>query len=90
MEVWQCGYGSFHKVAQYNHAIRLIRMPIWAFYKLSEEVGDPPAKIIFAEFVPRSGSTLMCRPAVRSHREMCRLLRAECYHVLQDRQRFRQ
>jgi hypothetical protein len=61
VEVWQNRYGSFHKVAQYNHATYLIRMPLWAFYKLSEEVGDPPVKIIFAEFVPRSGSTLMCQ-----------------------------
>ncbi|ELU11416.1 hypothetical protein CAPTEDRAFT_193818, partial [Capitella teleta] len=61
IQVWQSQHGSFHKPAQFHTAIRYIRMPTWAFNKLADDIGEPPAKVIIIEFLPRSGSTLLCQ-----------------------------
>ena len=61
VEAWRHQYGSFHKQAQFDYAIKVIRMPLYAFHRLASEVGDPAANLIFMNFIPRSGSTLMCR-----------------------------
>ena len=35
-------------------------MPLHSFYTLAEEVGKPKQTLIFMEYIPRSGSTLLC------------------------------
>jgi hypothetical protein len=61
VQTWKTEFGSFNKPAQFNHAIRVIRMPMWAANRLADEMGDPQAPVVFAIYLPRSGSTLMLR-----------------------------
>ena len=63
VHVWQLKYGSFHKLAQHSHACKIIKMPAHSFYQLASEVCIPNNKLIFADFIPRTGSTLLCNLA---------------------------
>ena len=61
IETWRNIYSGFHKVAQHKYAVNIIRMPLHAFYKLADELGDPKETLIFYYFTPRSGSTVLCK-----------------------------
>ena len=59
MDITQSKYGAFVKISQFNLAKKLIIMPISAFHKLGENVGQTKAKIIFICNTARCGSTLV-------------------------------
>lgn len=61
VEVWRSCYGAFHRLAQFEHALRLVRLPLYAFHELADKTGDPPARLVIIMFPPRSGSTLLCQ-----------------------------
>ena len=52
-------YGSFVRTSQYKQARRFIIMPISAFHRLGEKLGQTSAKIIFLCNTSRCGSTLV-------------------------------
>ncbi|ELT98497.1 hypothetical protein CAPTEDRAFT_207591 [Capitella teleta] len=58
VEVWKSCFSPFHKIAQLEHAVNVIRMPLQSLYRLTNEMNDIEAKIVFIEFMARSGSTL--------------------------------
>ena len=59
--LWRSKYGSFMRHAQVEFCHRLIVMPLTAFHRLAEEIGDPQAKIIFGFTTARCGSTLLAQ-----------------------------
>ncbi|ELT93002.1 hypothetical protein CAPTEDRAFT_190522 [Capitella teleta] len=61
VEVWRNEVGPFHKAAQYENAEFVIRMPLGAFFALADDLGEIQEKLIFVDFIPRSGSTLLCK-----------------------------
>lgn len=61
LEVWKNSVNPFHKAGQFENAVYVIRMPLEAFYTLADELGPIQETLIFVEFIPRSGSTLLCR-----------------------------
>jgi hypothetical protein len=44
---------------QFNHCEKLVRIPLEAFIRLAEEVGDPPGKLVLLSNSGRCGSTLL-------------------------------
>ena len=52
-------YGAFLRQAQFENARRIIKLPIAAFHKMAEEIGDPTAQIVFVTNTARCGSTLL-------------------------------
>ncbi|ELT87318.1 hypothetical protein CAPTEDRAFT_189114 [Capitella teleta] len=61
VDVSRMKYGAFHRQAQFKQAIRLITMPMYAFHRLAQKVGPPRSRVIFLEYLPRTGSTLACK-----------------------------
>ena len=59
IDVSHSDYGSFIRVAQFENARRVIKIPIAAFHKMAEEIGDPEGKVIFVTNTARCGSTLI-------------------------------
>ncbi|ELT94201.1 hypothetical protein CAPTEDRAFT_210107, partial [Capitella teleta] len=59
VEVWKSCFSPFHKIAQLEHAVNVIRMPLQSLYRLTNEMDDIEAKIVFIEFMARSGSTFL-------------------------------
>ena len=59
VEVWKSKYSAFHKIAQHEYAKKVVKMPLSSFYRLAEELGVIKQQLIFIDFVPRSGSTLI-------------------------------
>ncbi|ELU15372.1 hypothetical protein CAPTEDRAFT_199450 [Capitella teleta] len=59
VEVWKNEYSAFHKIAQHEYAKNVIKMPLRSFYLLADKISDIKQKLIFLDFVPRSGSTLV-------------------------------
>ncbi|ELT98622.1 hypothetical protein CAPTEDRAFT_190837 [Capitella teleta] len=59
VEVWKSEYSAFHKIAQHEHAENVIKMPLRSFYLLADKISDVKQTLIFLDFVPRSGSTLV-------------------------------
>ncbi|ELU15371.1 hypothetical protein CAPTEDRAFT_199449 [Capitella teleta] len=59
VEVWKSEYSAFHKIAQHEYAKNVIKMPLRSFYLLADKISDIKQKLIFLDFVPRSGSTLV-------------------------------
>ena len=52
-------YGAFLRQAQFENARRIIKLPIAAFHKMAEEIGDPTGEIVFITNTARCGSTLL-------------------------------
>lgn len=59
VEVWRSKYSAFHKIAQHEYAKKVIKMPLSSFYQLADQLEEVKETLIFIEFVPRSGSTLL-------------------------------
>jgi len=59
IDVAHSDYGSFIRVAQFENARRVVKVPIAAFHKLAEEIGDPSGEIVFVTNTTRCGSTLL-------------------------------
>ncbi|XP_064637315.1 uncharacterized protein LOC135493716 [Lineus longissimus] len=59
LDIFHSDHGPFFYLAQYNHAMQYITMPIWAFHRLADEVGDPEVKVILLSNTGRCGSTLV-------------------------------
>ena len=59
IDVSHSDYGSFIRVAQFENARRLIKVPISAFHKMAEEIGDPTGELVFVTNTSRCGSTLL-------------------------------
>ena len=51
----------FIRVAQFQSAQRIIKLPIEAFHKLAEWIGDPNGEVVFVTNTSRCGSTLLCQ-----------------------------
>jgi hypothetical protein len=52
-------YGSFIRVAQFENARRIVKVPIEAFHKMAEDLGDPKGELVFVTNTSRCGSTLL-------------------------------
>lgn len=51
---------AFYYSAQYQHARRVIRLPIDEFHKLAAAIGDPPkGRVVYLYSTGRCGSTLL-------------------------------
>jgi hypothetical protein len=59
LDVTHSDYGAFLRVAQFENARRIVRVPIEAFHRLAESLGDPKGKIVFVTNTGRCGSTLL-------------------------------
>lgn len=59
IQVWRTQYGAFLKLAQIPNCCRLLFVPLGAFHRLSETVGDPDATLVFLHSTGRCGSTLV-------------------------------
>ena len=59
IDVSHSDYGSFIRVAQFENARRIIKVPISAFHKMAEEIGDPTGELVFVTNTARCGSTLL-------------------------------
>jgi hypothetical protein len=51
--------GSFLRVAQFEKARRIVKVPIQAFHSMAEKIGDPDGEIVFVTNTTRCGSTLL-------------------------------
>ena len=51
--------GPFLRAAQFEHARRIIKLPIAAVHRMAEEIGDPTGEIVFLSNTFRCGSTLL-------------------------------
>ena len=51
--------GPFLRAAQFENARRIIKIPIAAFHRMAEEIGDPTGEIVFLTNTCRCGSTLL-------------------------------
>ena len=61
VDVNYSGHGSFIRVAQFKHARRIVKLPMHAFHKLADEIGDPDGQMVFVTNTGRCGSTLLCQ-----------------------------
>jgi hypothetical protein len=59
MQLWRSRYSPFLKNAQMEYGHRLIIIPLAAFHRMSDELGDPKGKIILLFSTGRCGSTLL-------------------------------
>lgn len=59
MQLWRSKYSAFMKNAQMEYGRRLIVIPLAAFHRMSEELGDPKGKLILLFNTGRCGSTLL-------------------------------
>jgi hypothetical protein len=59
MHVWRSEYNSFMRMAQSKFSKRLLIVPLSAFHRMAETIGDPKAQIIFLFNTARCGSTLL-------------------------------
>ena len=59
VDVTRSDTSCFMRIAQFDHAKRLISLPIASFHKLGRFLGRPKAKIIFVNNTTRCGSTLL-------------------------------
>jgi hypothetical protein len=59
MQLWKSRYNPFIKNAQMEYGHRLIVIPLAAFHRMSEELGDPKGKLILLFNTGRCGSTLL-------------------------------
>lgn len=59
IEVWRSECSAFHKIAQHEFSEKIIKMPLSSLYQLADGLGKIKETLIFIEFVPRSGSTLL-------------------------------
>ena len=61
VEEWRLSVNAFHKIAQFENAVRIVKIPLNAFNKLSRTLRkQSQPKIILGYSSARSGSTLMC------------------------------
>ncbi|CAH1785753.1 unnamed protein product [Owenia fusiformis] len=59
INVYSSDVNPFFYIAQYKHAVRLIKMPFDSFTKLADEIGDPKMKVILISSTGRCGSTIL-------------------------------
>ncbi|ELT94410.1 hypothetical protein CAPTEDRAFT_197505 [Capitella teleta] len=59
LDVTLSDVASFMRVAQFQHAKRLIYMPIESFHKIGQQLGRPKANITFVNNTTRCGSTVL-------------------------------
>jgi len=59
MHLWRGEYGPFMYMAQMKYCRRVIVVPLSAFHRLAEQIGDPDAELIFLFNTTRCGSTLL-------------------------------
>jgi hypothetical protein len=69
MHVWRAEYHSFMHAAQYKFSKRLLIVPLPAFHRMAETIGDPKAQIIFLFNTARCGSTLLTQ--IMEHTGRC-------------------
>ncbi len=58
-------------LAQYEKAVGLITMPLWAFHRLADEVGSPEKQVGFIFMSSRCGSTLLTQALNRVPKTRC-------------------
>ncbi|CAH1785752.1 unnamed protein product [Owenia fusiformis] len=59
INVYSSDVNPFFYISQFQHAVRLIKMPFDSFTKLADETGDPKMKVILISSTGRCGSTLL-------------------------------
>jgi hypothetical protein len=59
LDVWRAGVSPFLMAAQFEHAVRIHRLPIAAFHRLADRLGDPKGRLIFLTNTARCGSTML-------------------------------
>jgi len=69
MLLWKSEYSSFLRLAQLTYGVRFIFVPLYAFHRMSDAIGDPKATITFLINTGRCGSTLMNQ--VMEYTERC-------------------
>ena len=60
VDVTNTDFSSFMKIAQFIYAKKVIILPIEAFHRLADQLGDPEG-LVFVGNTGRCGSTLLCR-----------------------------
>ena len=71
IDVTKSSTNCFLRAAQYEHAKRLIILPMSSFQALAAEVGDPVAKVIILTNTGRCGSTLVTQIFENTGRCVC-------------------
>lgn len=61
MRLWKSEVNSFMRFAQMAHHKRLIFVPLSAFHRVSDVIGDPKGELILLLNTARCGSTLICQ-----------------------------
>jgi hypothetical protein len=56
--LWKSEYSSFIRLAQIEHGVRLLFVPMPAFLRMAEERGEPSETMVFLFNTARCGSTL--------------------------------
>ena len=69
VQQWRNEYGAFHKVVQYQQAVRVIILPMHAATRLSRTLGDPKARLVFLSNTARCGGTLLSQ--IFEHTSKC-------------------
>ncbi|CAH1801112.1 unnamed protein product [Owenia fusiformis] len=59
INIYSSDVHPFFYVAQFNHAVRVIKMPFGSFTKIANEIGDPRMQVVLISSTGRCGSTLL-------------------------------
>ena len=73
MHLWRGEYGPFMYTAQMKYCRRVIVVPLSAFHRMAEQIGDPDAELIFLFNTARCGSTLVTQVFANSYRRLKRI-----------------
>ena len=73
MHLWRGEYGPFMYMAQMKYCRRVIVVPLSAFHRMAEQIGDPDAELIFLFNTTRCGSTLVTQVFANSYRRLKRI-----------------
>lgn len=58
-DIFDCRKSPFIHIGQFKESVRIITMPLSAFFRCAEELGDPKSKVIWLHSTGRCGSTAM-------------------------------
>ena len=61
VDVTSLDVSCFMRVAQFQNARRIIKLPVESVNRLAEEIGDPDGQLIIVTSTARCGSTLLCQ-----------------------------
>ena len=59
VDVHNSSVSSFQRIAQYRYATQMLTMPLPAFHKFAEDLGNPKTKVLIVSNTARCGSTLL-------------------------------